>query len=532
MTTFDALVRGATLIDGSGAPGRRSDIGVNGTRIAAIGDLADADAATILEAPGHVVCPGFIDIHTHSDLTPLLDWRCASKVRQGITTELVGHCGFSAFPLNRGTEQEQAVLDSAVMMGHGVKADWSDCASYLSALERAQPAFNMATLVANGTIRSAVMGFDARPPTADELRAMRGHVSEALEQGAFGLSSGLTLYPSSAAQTDELVALCEEVARRGGVYISHVRHIPEWHFKSVQEAIDIGRRSGAPVQVAHLFLGDPRHWGEGNHLIEIIEQARAEGQDVTFDAYPYLAAGCPISELVPSWVQAGGVEVMLQRVSDRATVDKAIGDMALGMPRRWDKIVVAHGGPFGDPAWNGKAIAELAEQAGISPQHMLFRLLTATRDMGKLIVFNRVEQDVQQFVSHPIGMIGSDGIAISADGPLGQSLVHPRFYGAFPRVLSTYVRELKALTLEQAIRKMTALPAERLGLKDRGRVKEGGAADLVIFDPTTVRDAATFQDPHQYPEGIQHVMVNGQWVVKDGKQTNARPGQILRHKAQ
>jgi N-acyl-D-amino-acid deacylase len=529
---FDTLIRGGTIIDGSGAPGQPGDVGVTGDHIAVVGDLSTASAASILQAEGLVVCPGFIDVHTHSDLTPLADPRCASKVRQGVTTELVGHCGISAFPLERGTAQEQAVLENSVMMGHGlIEADWSDCAGYLEAIERARPAFNMATLVSNGTIRSAVIGFDNRPPTTDELKEMRRQVDLAMEQGAFGLSSGLTLYPSSVAQTDELVALCEQVARWDGLYISHVRHIPGWHFKSVEEAIEIGRRSGAAVQVAHLFLGDPRHWGEGNHLIEMIENARREGLDVTFDAYPYLAAGCPVSELTPRWVQDGGTEAMLSRLADPAVVEQAITDMGKGIPRRWDKIVVAYGGPYGDPAWKGKTIAALADDAGVSSEAMLFRLLIQSRDIGKLIVFNRVEEDVQQFVSHPLGMIGSDGIAIAADGPLGKSLVHPRFYGTFPRVLSVYVRERKALTLEQAIRKMSALTAERLGLKNRGLLKEGYAADLVIFNPTQVRDLATFEDPHQYPQGISHVMVNGQWVVKDGELTAARPGQVLRHQA-
>jgi len=532
MATFDVIIKGASLIDGTGSPARPADVGVTGGRIAAIGDLSAAVAEDVIEAQGSVVCPGFIDIHTHSDLTPLMDPRCASKVRQGVTTELVGHCGFSAFPLIKGTSQEQTELGRAVFMAAEVQADWSDCAGYLAALERVKPAFNVATLVGNGTIRSAVVGYDNRPPTADELKAMRWQVAQAMEQGAFGLSSGLTLYPSSVAQTDELVALCEEAAHWGGLYDTHTRHLAGWHFKCVEEAIEIGRRAGIAVQVAHLCLIDPRYWGQTGRLFEIMERARAEGVDVTFDAYPYTAAGAPFSEAMPDWVQDGGTEAMLGRLTNPAIRQKVLSEAGTtwfsGIPIRWDKVAIAWPGPHGDPTWIGKTVEELAKQASISPEEMLLDILIQSRDIGLMIVHNRVEKDVEQFISHPMGMIGSDGIAVAADGPWGRSPVHPRFYGAFPRVLARFVRERKAMPLEEAIRKMTSLPADRLGLSNRGRLKEGWAADLVIFDPVTVQDRATFENPHQYPTGISHVMVNGQWVVRDGEQTQARPGHVLR----
>ena len=532
MAAFDVIIEGAALIDGTGAPARPADVGVTGSRIAAIGDLSAAIAEDVVQAQGCVVSPGFIDMHTHSDLTPLMDPRCVSKVRQGVTTELVGHCGFSAFPLIKGTAQERTELDRAVLMATGIQADWSDGAGYLAALERAQPAFNVATLVGNGTIRSAVLGYDNRPPTADELKAMRRQIAQAMEQGAFGLSSGLTLYPSSAAQTHELVALCEEVARWRGLYDTHTRHLAGWHFRSVEEAIQIGRRAGVAVQVAHLCLIDPRYWGQTGRLFELMESARADGVDVTFDAYPYLAAGCPFSEAMPEWVQDGGTEAMLGRLADptirRKVLSEAHTSWSSGIPVRWDKVVIAWAGPYGDPAWIGKTVEELAERARILPEEMMLDILLRTRDIGLMIVHNRLEGDVEQFISHPFGMIGSDGIAVAADGPWGETPVHPRFYGTFPRVLAHYVRERKAMPLEEAIRKMTSSPADRLRLSDRGRLKEGLAADLVIFDPATVQDQATFENPHQYPTGITHVMVNGQWVVRDGEQTEARPGQILR----
>jgi N-acyl-D-amino-acid deacylase len=534
VTTFDVLIREPTLIDGTGAAGRQADVAVTRGRITAIGDLSAARAADVVQAGGCVVCPGFIDMHAHSDLTPLMDPRCASKVRQGVTTELVGHCGTSVYPLLKGTAQERAVLDGAITMGSDIKADWSDCAGYLEALERAKPAFNVATLVGNGTIRSAVMGYDNRPPTAGELEAMRWQVAQALEQGAFGLSSGLTLHPSSVAQPDELVELCTEVTRWGGLYDTHTRHLAGWHFTSVEEAIEIGRHTAVAVQVAHICIIDPRYWRQAEHLLGIIERARIDGVDVTYDAYPYTAAGCPFSEFMPEWVQSGGTEAMLRRLADGATRQRVLAEAdetwASGLPQRWETVVIAWGGPHGDPSWTGKTVAELAVEAGISPEEMMLAIVARSQDIGLMVVHNRLEEDVERFVSHPVGMIGSDGIAISADGPWAKSPVHPRFYGAFPRVLARYVRERRAMTMEDAIRKMTSLPADRLGLNDRGQLKEGYTADLVIFDPRVVQDRATFEHPHQYPLGISHVMVHGQWVVRDDKQTEARPGQILRHK--
>jgi N-acyl-D-amino-acid deacylase len=418
-------------------------------------------------------------------------------------------------------------------MGRDIEADWSTCAGYLEALERAKPAFNMATLVGNGTIRSAVLGYDHRPPTTAELEAMCRQVAVALEQGAFGLSSGLTLHPSSVAQMDELVELCTEAARRGGLYDTHTRHLAGWHFASVEEAIEIGRYTDVAVQVAHICIIDPRHWGHAEHLLGIIERARMDGVDITYDAYPYTAAGCPFSEFMPEWVQSGGTEAMLGRLDDGATRQRVLAEAdktwAGGLPQRWETVVIAWGGPHGDPSWTGKTVAELAVEAGISPEEMMVAIVAQSQDIGLMVVHNRLEEDVERFVSHPVDMTGSDGIAISADGPWARSPVHPRFYGVFPRVLAHYVRERKAMTMEGAIRKMTSLPADRLGLSDRGRLREGYAADLVVFDPDRVQDCATFEHPHQYPLGISHVMVNGQWVVRDGKQTKARPGQILRH---
>lgn len=530
---FDILITGGKLIDGTGSPARQADVGIVGDRIKAIGALPQDNAANIVHAHGHVICPGFIDMHTHSDLTALLEPECSSKVRQGVTTELVGHCGFSAFPLAKGTPQERATLDSAVLTGMGIQADWTGCDGYLAALERAKPAFNIATLVGNGTVRSAVMGYDQRSPTSGELEKMRWLVAQSMEQGAFGISTGLTLYPSSVAQTEEIISLCETAARYGGLYDTHVRHLPGWYFKSAEEAIQIGRIAGLPVQIAHLFLPASIHRGQGRQLLQIIEDARQEGDDVTFDAYPYLAAGCPMGELMPDWLQDGGDEAMLARISDPNNRKKAISEVA-GLTgdrpaRDWCTVVIANSSQNGDPAWNSRTVKVIAEGSGLLPEEMALDILAQSRNQAELIVYNRAEEDVEQFISHPLGMIGSDGKAITANGPYSKTLVHPRYYGTFPRVLARYVRERRTMQLEEAIRKMTSLPAGRLGLPNRGMIRENYLADLVILDPDTVQDNATFERPHQYPTGISHVMVNGQWVVFGDQQTEARPGLVLRH---
>jgi N-acyl-D-amino-acid deacylase len=366
-----------------------------------------------------------------------------------------------------------------------------------------------------------------------ELNPMRRLVVQAMEQGAFGLSSGLTLYPSLVAATDELVALCEEVAKWGGLYDTHTRYHAGRHVDAVEEATEIGRRAGTAVHVAHIAITESRYRGQSALFLEtIFASAETKGVDLSFDAYPYTASGFPPSELMPSWVQDGGTETMLARLADPVIRSRVLAEAGKtwdrGICPRWDAVSVAWGGPHGDRAWLGTTVADLARDASVSPEEMLLDILIQTRDIGMIINRNRAETDVERFICHPRGAIGSDGIAIAADTRLGEYPVHPRFYGTFPRVLARYVRRRKGMSWEEAIRKMTSLPADRLGLKDRGRLCEGAIADLVVLDPESVQDVATFTDPHRHPVGIPHVMVCGRWVVRDGVQTTARPGQILR----
>jgi len=526
---FDKLIRGAAVVDGTGAPAYRADVGIRGNRIAIIGDLGEAEAGETLDASGLHVCPGFIDMHTHSDLSLMEDGRGQSKVRQGITTELVGHCGFSPFPLvKRGSELFRPGTYSARIS----QVDWTDLAGYAARINRQGTSVNVAPLVGHAAIRSAVMGVEDRPPAPAELDEMCALVAQAMEQGAFGLSSGLTLVPSSYADTDEVVALAQVAGRYGGFYDTHARLWDGWHFKGAEEAIEIGRRAGLPTQYAHIAIIDPRQQGKAAEMASIFERANAAGVDASFDVYPYVAAGTSLSQMLPGWVQEGGNKAMVARLRDAATRRRLLGELNegwfRGIPWDWKTFYIASPGDKGDPAWMGKHLAQLADEWRLPGKEALLRVIDISEDGARSTIFNRTEEDMQVFLKHRLSTIGSDGNAISADGSQSKALVHPRFYGAHARVLGRYVRELNVLTLEQAVHKVTLQATQRLGLRDRGRLAPGYIADLVILDAATVADRATFERPHQYAAGIPHVMENGQWVVRNGEHTGALPTGVIR----
>jgi N-acyl-D-amino-acid deacylase len=528
---MDIIIRGGTIIDGTGAPGYRADVGIAGNRIEAIGDLAHVEPAEILDAAGLCVSPGFIDMHTHSDLSLLEDPRGQSKIRQGVTTELVGQCGFSPFPI---TGQYAAIPQASLDTTYSTtmrSVDWTDLAGYTARVNAQGSAINIAPLVGHVPVRVAVIGYENRPPTADELAEMRRLLAEMMEQGAFGFSTGLSLAPSSYATTDEVVALAETVASYGGIHDTHARFLFGWHFKLAEEAMEIGRRAGVAVQMAHMAIIDRRYWGQAERLTAILEQARAEGVDVTFDVYPYIAAGSMLSQGLPDWVHEGGLSQMVARLRDPQTHQKVYHsldkDRFSDDPAYYEMWMVASTGEKGDRAWIGKNVRQIADEWGVHPKEAYLRLIEQSEDGISAVVFNRREEDMQHFLTHPLGMIGSDGSSIAADGPRASSLVHPRYYGATARVLGRYVRELKVLTLEDAVHRMTGRPAARLGLRDRGQIARGYVADLALFDPATVMDRATFEQPHQYAVGVPHVMVNGQWVIRNSEHTGALPAGVL-----
>jgi N-acyl-D-amino-acid deacylase len=494
-------VTGATMIDGSGSPGTPADIGVVGDRIAAIGDGLNTDGARVISADGLVVTPGFIDLHAHLD--PLLRLPGAeSHVRQGVTTALGGPDGTSPWPFGE----------------------------YLAEAESLGVGMNVAFLVGHNTIRREVMGTADRAPTLMELERMKQMVARGMEEGAFGMSTGLRYVPGVFAEIDEVIALSEVAAASGGIYTSHLREEGLNLMQGVGEALDIGQRAGIPVVLTHhKAVGFPM-WGSSEQTLAMVDSARAAGTDAMIDQYPYTATYTGITILVPPWALADGNEAFLGRMADPALADSILAGIEFNIVNdrggndlsrvqlalvEWDRTL------------EGQTLRDWANREGLDPTPATGALLVveAIRRGGASAIYHALDEaDVERIMAYPWTAIASDGRLTQP----GEGHPHPRWYGTFPRVLGHYVRERGVLSLEDAVRKMTSLPADRLGMTDRGRLEEGAVADLVLFDPATVLDLATFQDPHQYPEGIPWVIINGQVAVEEGRYLDLRPGKVLR----
>ena len=526
---YDLLVKNGAVYDGSGAPPYTADVGVSAGRIAAIGRLEEA-AAQVIDATGMAVSPGFIDLHTHSDASFLVDPDAQSKVRQGCTLELTGNCGFSYCAPLLGMAQRQA---REMWQGYGLdpnRLDWTTFEEYLARLEQAGSTVNQATQVGHGTVRTAVMGFDDRAPTRAEMETMKDLVAQALDAGAMGLSTGLYYAPGSYARTDEVAELAREAARRDKLYSSHIRDESDYSvslFNAVEEAIAIGRLSAARVQVSHLkCLGRPV-WGRAPDLLERIARARQEGLDVAADQYPYTATSTSLSGAIfPRWSQVGGRDVLLESLANQEFRRRLHGGIQDNLDRRGDaeRVVIAR--HRANPELEGLSLAGVARRLGCDPVEAAIRVYQAGE--AQVVTHSLEEADVEIIAAGPWVAVGSDGNSLKTEGPLSGGRPHPRSYGTFPRFLARYVREKKVVSLPEAVRKMTLLPAARLGLTQRGRVAPGLWADLVVFDPETVADAATFDNPHRYPVGVRDVVVNGVPVVLAGDYTGARPGKLLR----
>lgn len=523
---FDLLFRNATLVDGTGSPPKRADVGVNGDRIEAVGSIStDAEALRMLDVTGKVLCPGFIDIHTHSDLSLLADGTGESKLRQGVTTEVVGNCSFSAFPIEPSRLHLHS--DHLARVTSPVTPDWVDLDGYAAALEEAGLAINVAPLAGHGTLRVAAIGIDSRPPTGDELARMVSDLECALDQGAFGMSTGLTHVPSSYAAFDEIAELARVLARREALYATHSRPHEDRERGAVGEAVDIGRLTGVTVEFSHLAINDPELWNTGERVLELFSEARESGVDIFFDVYPYDASSSSLTQYLPPWVQEGGTEAMRSRLADPATRTRALHDMTRGwfggIPWLFDRFVISE---CPDGFGVSRSLGELSAEAGADPYEMTLELCERYGNLAQVVLFYRTEQDVQTFLADPLAVVGSDGNAVPLHQPSARP--HPRFFGTFPRVLGRYVRERQILTLEDAVRKMSGEPARRLGLEGRGTVREGKIADLVVFDPETVRDTTGFGQVPAAPVGIETVVVAGRVLLEDGAVSTERPGRVLR----
>lgn len=524
---FDLLIRHGTVIDGRGGPGMAADLGITGGRITAMAPQLDGEARQEIDASGRVVAPGFIDVHTHSDFTLLSAPGADSKVRQGITTEVVGNCGFSPAPV---APQSLDLLKEYVgFLNPHLPWDWRRLGEYYERVHERGCAINIAPLVGHGAVRIAVMGFDDRPPSADELLRMQRLVGEAMDDGAFGISSGLIYTPGCYGDTPELVALAEVARQGGGLYATHMRGEGGTLEESIAEALRIGEEAGIPVQISHLKASGRENWGKMARALRLIEAGRERGIEVTADIYPYIAGSTTMTSLFPAWTLEGGVARFLARIADADTRRRIIDEVQGGQEGwsrangsvGWHDILISS---CQQQQFEGKTVAQVAAMMGQEPADAMMDFLLAEQGKASIVLFMMSEDNVARGIAHPLLMIGSDSLALAA-GRGGKP--HPRTYGTFPRVLGKYVRQEGIITLEDGVRKMTSMAAEKLGLTDRGVLAEGKAADITIFDAATVIDVATFEDPHRYPVGIDYVIVNGQIVVEHGEQHAVLPGQIL-----
>jgi len=523
---FDLIFAGGRVIDGTGAPWTRSDVGIVGDRIAAVGELSRATSKRRIDASRLVVSPGFIDMLGQSEYGVIVDNRAASKITQGITTEITGE-GRAIAPTNA-----RMIADAKETWArYGVTPDWTTLAGYWRAFERAPPAINLGTFVGAGGVRDLVMGKEEKTATREEIAAMEAAVAQAMEEGAFGLSTSLAYVPDRFASTDEIIALAKVAARYGGTYITHQRDEGDGIDASLDEVFRVARDAQIPTQIYHLKTAGRRNWGRMPAVLRRIEAARGEGLDVSANQYPWAASSNNLDASLPLWVREGGREKLVSRLRDPATRARVRADFPKENPDWSDqpgsRILITRVLNPALKAYEGRTIAEIARSENKDPLEVLMDTVIADRANTGRVTFSMSEEDVRAALAHPLVSMGTDSGAKAEDGIYSEEKSHPRAWASTARILGRYVRDEKLLTLEEAIRKMTSLPASRMGLTDRGILRPGMAADVVAFDPATVRDRSTYADPLHYSEGIPYVCVNGQLVVDGGKITEARPGRPL-----
>jgi len=529
---FDVVITNGHIIDGTGSPWYSGDVGIRDGKIEAIGNLSAASRARTIDAQGKVVAPGFIDMLGQSEMTILVDPRLPSKIYQGITTEITGEGG-SAAPLNDALVR----ADTSEYNHYHITPDWRTFREYFARLEKQGMGINLASYVGATQVRRMVLGDDDRQPTPEQLEQMRELVRQAMRDGAVGVSTSLEYAPAPYAKTEELIALASEAAKFGGIYATHMRNESDAVLEAIDEALRIGREAHIPVEIWHIKVAGKANWGRMPEVVAKINAARAEGMDISADTYAYTAWFNDLSAFIPAWAHDGGVAKLVERLKDPATRTRIRKDL-LTPSKAWDNewqeipspeailIGVVH-----DPRLlplQGKRLSEIAKMWNQDPMDALFDLLIKDNGFTYVAVFGMSEPDVALVLQQPWVSVDNDSSGTSPEGILGQEHPHPRAYGTFPRILRKYVREENKLTLEDAIRKFSALPAQRMRLTDRGVLKAGMWADVVVFDAATIRDLATFDNPNQLSQGMEYVLVNGVPVIDQGKMTGAKPGRVLR----
>lgn len=524
---FDVIIKNGMIYDGTGSPPVKMDIGIAGDRIAAVDLLKNAKAARVIDATNHAVCPGFIDIHTHTDVELLVNPKAESKVRQGVTTEVAGNCGTSPFPLNDADFEEYR---KNIFDRYSIDVTWRELDGFFNALEEKGSSINYATLTGHGDLRSYVVGKNDVQPGPEQMIRMKDQLRKTIEQGSFGLSTGLEYAPGSYAETAELIELSKVVAEYDGLYATHMRSEDDFVEEALEEALKIGKESGVTVQVSHLKACNPKNWHKTEHLLRHIQEAIDMGLPVMADRYPYIAYGTGLTIFLPLWSRQGTTDEILERLGDQEQVKKMKPHIEARGQRigGWEKVVISSCFTEKNKALEGLSIAEASDQNKMEPCKFIASLLIEERNRVSIVGFAMDEGNLCDVLSAPFVMVGSDGNAVAPYGKLSSGKPHPRFYGTFPRVLGKYAREEHIFELSTAIKKMTSMAAGQLGLKKRGKIAPDYFADIVVFNPEQVIDKATFTEPHQYPEGIAHVLVNGAITITKGGHTGEVPGKMLR----
>lgn len=532
---FDLIIRRGRVLDGTGVPAVCADVGVSGDRITAVGDLAAATAVEVIDAADAVVCPGFIDVHTHSDTFLLIEPDAPSKLTQGITTEICGQCGGSGAPVvpqrTRLPSDWMALrypeLQSPTSAGRSQVCGptWTTVAEYRNLLNQVCPAVNVVLFIGHNTIRKAVMGYEPRPATVEEVAAMARLLDQALDEGGSGLSTGLIYQPGKYATADEVLALARVAARHGARYATHMRSEGDQLIESVDEVLGLARDAGIQVQISHLKTSGAANWGKLETVIERIERARHAGLSVYADRYPYLAGGTDLDVVLPDWASAGGREAILKNLTDHTIRARVVAELD-AQDRDWSGVMIGGARHPAVRAFTGRKVTEVAAALKCSSGAALVWMIVTDETRTEAFFFGMCEQNLRRIYAQPWVMVGSDASVRAPTGPLADSHPHPRAYGAFPRFLRL-IQDEKLMSLPEAIRRCTSLPADAFGLAGRGRLVVGAFADMVVFNPALIRDQATYAQPHQYAAGVQQVVVNGRLSFNQGRFTGNRGGGLL-----